>query len=150
MEYRGSKQPPSRTAPDSLPHHEAGTSRRQHPAGEVKHGGSVQLLRMLLFAIWSAGSAVCIHLTQILGSPLYFFNKDYYYAYMALTKQSFGLLMTTMCQWFSPTLIRVSGDASIRGQLKQTNDRRLETTFPERLIWWQTTNSILIGYIYGG
>jgi 1-acyl-sn-glycerol-3-phosphate acyltransferase len=133
-----------------------------HPGGEVKHGAIVQLLRLLLFTTWSMSCAVCIHVTQLLGSPLYFFNKDYYYAYMALTKQSFGLLITTITQWFSPTLIHVSGDASIRGQLKQTSDGRLETTFPERLIlianhqlytdwlylWWIAYTGKMHGHIY--
>lgn len=133
-----------------------------HPAGEVKHGGPVQLLRLLLFGTWFGCCTICIHVTQILGSPLYFFNKDYYYAYMALTKQSFGLQMTTMCQWFSPTLIRVSGDASIQGQLKQTSNGRLETTFPERLVlianhqlytdwlylWWIAYTGRMHGHIF--
>lgn len=140
----------------------AGETKGPHPAGAVKHGGLVQILRMLLFATWSDCCAVCIHVTQILGAPLYLFNKDYYYAYMALTKQSFGLLITTMTQWFSPTLIRVSGDASIRGQLKQTSDGRLETAFPERLVmmsnhqlytdwlylWWIAYTGRMHGHIY--
>lgn len=70
----------------------------------------------------------------MLGAPLYYINRDYYYAYMSLTKQSFGLLITTMCQWWTPTLIRVSGDKSVRGQLRKTRDGRLECDFPERII----------------
>ncbi len=73
-------------------------------------------------------------MTQCLGSPLYLFNKDYYYAYMSWTKQSFGLLLTTVCQWWSPTTIRISGDRSVRGQLRRNKGGRLECDFPERIV----------------
>lgn len=140
----------------------AGQKREPHPAGEVKHGRPVQILRLLLSVAWFSCCTVCIHVTQILGLPLYLFNNDYYCAYMALTKQSFGLLITTNTQWFSPTLIRVSGDASMRGQLRQTGDGRLETAFPERLVlianhqvytdwlylWWIAYTSRMHGHIY--
>jgi 1-acyl-sn-glycerol-3-phosphate acyltransferase len=165
MESQGARKRTSQTTPELYRDHGAGMTgdaRETHPAGEVKHGGPVQVLRLLLFVTWFNCCAVCIHVTQLLGLPLYFFNKDYYYAYMALTKQSFGLLITTITQWFSPTLIRVSGDPSMRGQLKQTRDGRLETTFPERLVlmanhqlytdwlylWWIAYTSKMHGHIY--
>lgn len=66
--------------------------------------------------------------------PLYWINKDLYYAYMALTKQSFGLLIATMTQWWSPTVVRISGDASVVGQIRRTADGRVECSFPERLV----------------
>lgn len=75
-----------------------------------------------------------IHATQILGSPLYWINRDLYDAYMALTKQSFGLTVTTMTRWWSPTTIRISGDASVAGQIKKTRDGRVEFSFPERMV----------------
>jgi 1-acyl-sn-glycerol-3-phosphate acyltransferase len=133
-----------------------------HPAGRVRHGGFVQLLRMLAFTAWFLCCVIVIHVTQILGSPLYWIDKDYYYAYMALTKQSFGLVITTITQWFSPTVIRISGDSSVKGELRQTKDGRLETHFPERLImianhqlytdwlylWWIAYTSRMHGHVY--
>ena len=104
-----------------------------HPAGEVKHGKPVQVLRMLLFATWFNMCVVCTHITQLIGAPLYFYNKDWFYAYMAFTKQSFGLLLSTT-EWFAPTRICVSGDKSVRGQLVTTGDNRLVTGFPERMV----------------
>ncbi|KAL9105554.1 MAG: hypothetical protein Q9227_009298 [Pyrenula ochraceoflavens] len=80
---------------------------QEHPAGEVKHGVLVQLLRMLV--------------------------KDWFYAWMAFTKQGFGLLITTT-EWFAPTRLRVSGDESVRGQIATTGDNRLVTAFPERMV----------------
>lgn len=103
-----------------------------------------------------------IHGAQLLGSPLYLYNKDFFYAYMALTKQYFGLFVTTGTQWFSPTVIRISGDSSIDGQLKQCADGRLECDFPERIVlvanhqiytdwlylWWISYTAGLHGHIY--
>jgi hypothetical protein len=72
--------------------------------------------------------------TQFLGAPLYWINRDLYYAYMALTKQSFGLLATTMTQWWAPTVVRISGDASVAGQMRKTADGRVECHFPDRMV----------------
>ena len=140
----------------------AGKAAEPHPGGQIKHGSSVQFLRLLAFTSWLNACIFSIHFTQILGWPLYLINKDYYYAYMALTKQSFGLVATTTTAWFSPTVIRVSGDKSVRGQLLQMKDGRLETLFPERLvmianhqiytewlyIWWVAYTSKMHGHIY--
>jgi len=133
-----------------------------HPAGKVKIAAWFQVVRMLAFATWFNACCVSIHMTQFLGTPLYLINKDYYYAWMALTKQSFGLVIITITQWFAPTLVRVSGDASVRGQIRRAADGRLETDFPERLIlisnhqiytdwlylWWIAYTSRLHGHIY--
>lgn len=75
-----------------------------------------------------------IQATQLIGLPLYWINRNIYYSWMALTKQSFGLVITTMTQWWSPTVVRISGDASVAGQLRKTADGRAECDFPERLI----------------
>ena len=139
-----------------------GRAAEPHPAGRVKHGISVQALRMLLMATWFHTCVFTIHATQLLGSPLYFVSKDIYYAYMALTKQSFGLLLTTVTAWFSPTTIRISGDKSVRGQLLQAPDGRLQLNFPERLIlianhqiytdwlylWWVAYTNRMHGHIF--
>jgi hypothetical protein len=51
-----------------------------------------------------------------------------------MTKQHFGVLCTTMTYWWAPVKMRVSGDESVRGQLRQAADGRLECDFPERLV----------------
>ncbi len=53
---------------------------------------------------------------------------------MAMTKQSFGLLVTTMTHMWSPTTIRISGDASVADEIRKTPDGLVEFKFPERLI----------------
>lgn len=139
-----------------------GIARETHPAGRVRHGGLVQVARMLLLLTWLNACIVNMGVAQYLGAPLYFINRDYYYAYMALTKQSFGLLITTITQWFSPTVVRVSGDESVKGQLVRTKDGRLEAKFPERLVlianhqlysdwiylWWIAYTNEMHGHIY--
>ncbi|KAK4992038.1 hypothetical protein LTR50_001434 [Elasticomyces elasticus] len=138
------------------------SARSEHPAGPVQHGNLVQVIRMLLLGLYFSASCLFIHGAQLLGAPLYFINRDYFYAYMALTKQHFGLLITTITQWCSPTTIRVSGDESMRGQLNKAADGRLECDFPERLVlianhqiytdwlylWWIAYTSHMHGHIY--
>jgi hypothetical protein len=75
-----------------------------------------------------------LHVTQWIGAPLYFYDKDWYYSWMAMTKQHFGLLLVTMQQAWSPTKVRVSGDKSMRGQFHETADGRLKCDFPERIV----------------
>ena len=75
-----------------------------------------------------------INATQLIGAPLYWVNRELYYAYMSLTKQSFGLLITTMTNWWGPTTIRISGDASVADQIRKTEDGLVEFSFPERMV----------------
>ncbi|KAL8926686.1 MAG: hypothetical protein Q9208_002760 [Pyrenodesmia sp. 3 TL-2023] len=155
----------SQAVPEPIPDLGAGssgTATEPHPAGRVKHGILVQAVRLLATLVWTFLVVCTINATQILGSPLYVINRDYYYAYMALTKQSFGIFIITITQWFSPTVIRISGDASVRGQLLQTEDGRLETRYPERLVmianhqlysdwlylWWIAYTSLMHGHVF--
>ncbi len=155
----------SQLVPEPVPDVGAGTkgqSVEPHPAGRIRHGGAIQFLRMLAFATWFWLVVFVTATTQYLGLPLYYLNHDYYYAYIAMTKQSFGLLIITLSQWFSPTVIRVSGDKSMRGQLLETKDGRLQTDFPERIVlmanhqlytdwvylWWIAYTSKMHGHVY--
>ncbi|KAF2086806.1 acyltransferase-domain-containing protein [Saccharata proteae CBS 121410] len=151
-----------RKPPSSETSNPAAKGTTAHPAGPAKHGGPKQALRMFLFGWYFLGCCICIHISQFIGAPLYFLNRDWYYAWMALTKQHFGLLITTMTQWWSPTVVRISGDESMRGQLRKTEDGRLETDFPERIIlianhqiytdwlylWWIAYTSRMHGHLY--
>ncbi|KAI0003590.1 acyltransferase-domain-containing protein [Xylariaceae sp. FL0662B] len=135
-----------------------------HPAGKAKYGRFRAFIRLLTFSIYFTVGILTIHITQIIGAPIYFINHEFYYAYMSLTKASFGLLITTMTQWWAPTVIRISGDASVAGQLSLTPDGRVECAFPERMVmianhqiytdwlylWWvcYTNNPQMHGHIY--
>ncbi|TKA28908.1 hypothetical protein B0A50_03319 [Salinomyces thailandicus] len=102
--------------------------------GKPKHGSAMQALRIIAFGIYFTTSCLFIHGAQLLGVPLYFVNKDWFYAWVALTKQYFGLLVTTMTQWWSPTVIRISGDRSMAGLIKQGRDGMLQMELGERIV----------------
>ncbi|KAF4785354.1 acyltransferase [Colletotrichum scovillei] len=105
-----------------------------HPAGRVKHSLVVQVLRGFSFGVYFAACCLAIITTQLLGVPLYWANRDMFYSYMALTKQSFGLTITAMTHIWSSTTIRISGDASMNGQIQKTADGRVQFNFPERVV----------------
>ncbi|KAK5167364.1 uncharacterized protein LTR77_007063 [Saxophila tyrrhenica] len=156
----GSAKAPSPTSPTS--------SANEHPMGAPKHGPGMQALRIVCFGIYFFGSGIFIHFAQLLGSPLYFVSKDWFYAYMALTKQYFGLLVTTMTQWWSPTVVRISGDKSMKGLIKLKDNGggngMLEVDFGERVVlmsnhqiytdwlylWWiaYTSTPPMHGHLY--
>jgi hypothetical protein len=77
---------------------------------------------------------VSISLTQYVGAPLYFCNKDMFYAWMATTKRYCAVVAVTMTYWWAPVKVRISGDESVAGQLGTTPDGRLECNFPQRMI----------------
>ncbi|KAJ5765603.1 hypothetical protein N7520_005162 [Penicillium odoratum] len=128
----------------------------------LKHGILMQLLRSFLLATWFDCCIVVIFITQLVGSPLYLINKSWYYSYMAYTKQNFGLVITALTEWGSPTLFRVSGDASVQGQIHLSEDGMLQTDFPERLVmianhqiytdwvylWWISYTNVMHGRIF--
>ncbi|KAF2868493.1 acyltransferase-domain-containing protein [Massariosphaeria phaeospora] len=135
---------------------------QQHPGGAIKHGTWDQALRMFLFGLYFSGSILAIAITQYMGAPLYFYSKDLFYAWMALSKQHFGIVSTTMTYWWAPVKMRISGDASMRGQFRKTEDGRLECDFPERMVlisnhqiytdwvylWWIAYTSRMHGHLY--
>ena len=83
----------------------------------VKNGKYSQASRALALGSYFISGAMAINISQFFGAPLYLINKDWYDAWIAFTKQSFGLLTMTMTQWWAPTVVKVSGDKSMRGQL---------------------------------
>ncbi|KAL2756965.1 hypothetical protein ACRALDRAFT_2026913 [Sodiomyces alcalophilus JCM 7366] len=105
-----------------------------HPAGRVRHGRLMQILRGLALALYLNTCCVVIFATQVLGSPLYWINREIFYSYIALTKQSFALAITTVTQWWGPTTVRISGDASVAGQIKKTPDGLVQFDFPLRMV----------------
>ncbi|TEA20877.1 putative acyltransferase [Colletotrichum sidae] len=105
-----------------------------HPAGRRKHNWFISVIRGVLFAIYFASCTASIFISQVIGGWLYWVNRDIYYAYMALTKQSFAITTTAMTHLWGPTTIRMSGDASVAGQIQQAPNGMVEFKFPERLV----------------
>ncbi|KIV83775.1 hypothetical protein PV11_05770 [Exophiala sideris] len=90
--------------------------------------------RALALSTYFLSGALAINLSQFMGAPLALVNQDWYNAWIAFTKQSFGLLTMTLTQTFAPTKVIVSGDESVRGQLFKSTDGDLVLDFPDRLI----------------
>jgi len=109
-------------------------SLKEHPAGPPQHGPTGQAERAFTAASTFMSGVMAISATQFLGAPLKMIDPKFYEAYMAFTKQSFGVLITTMTQWWSPTVVRVSGDQSIPKQLFQKPDGTLQCRFPKRIV----------------
>ncbi|KAK0720301.1 acyltransferase-domain-containing protein [Lasiosphaeris hirsuta] len=137
---------------------------RVHSSGKEKHGRLMQVLRGFTFIAYFFTCISAVHLSQLVGAPLYWVSRDLYEAYMAWSKQCFGLLITTMTHWWGPTTIRISGDSSVADQIRKTRDGRVEFTFPERMVmianhqiytdwlylWWvgYANSPRMHGYVY--
>ena len=71
-----------------------------------------------------------------------------YVRYISNTKKSFGITVTTITEWyprdlskdeadgrFAPTRIIISGDESLKDEIKGTPDGKVETHFAERIVF---------------
>ncbi|USW56022.1 Putative phospholipid/glycerol acyltransferase [Septoria linicola] len=127
-----------------------------------RHGSMGQAERAFSAASTFMSGIMAISASQFIGAPLKLIDAKFYEAYMAWTKESFAVLMTTITQWWAPTVVRVSGDDSMKGQLFQMDDGTLKCNFPHRLIlmgnhqlytdwlylWWIAYTNKMHGRIY--
>ena len=122
----------------SKPDYGAGLSAKikqpPEPSRALQHGDLSQVARGTGMGSYFLSGAVGVNVVQLVGTPLYYMNKDWYNSWIAFTKQSFGLLTMTMTQFWAPTVVRVSGDKSVRGQILQTVDGNLLCDFPEKMV----------------
>lgn len=89
-------------------------------------------------------------------------DPQFYDGYMAYTKECFAILVTCLTQWWAPTVVRVSGDSSMVGQLIKQKDGSLECRFADRMVlmanhqlytdwlylWWIAYTNKMHGFIY--
>jgi 1-acyl-sn-glycerol-3-phosphate acyltransferase len=89
-------------------------------------------------------------------------DPQFYEGYMAYTKECFAILITCLTQWWAPTVVRVSGDSSMVGQLIKRKDGSLQCNFADRLVlmanhqlytdwlylWWIAYTNNMHGFIY--
>ncbi|GAB7346657.1 hypothetical protein MBLNU459_g1787t1 [Dothideomycetes sp. NU459] len=134
----------------------------QHPAGPVQYGSMGQAERAFSAASTFLSGVLAISASQFIGAPLKLVDPQFYDGYMAWTKESFAVLVTTMTQWWAPTVVRVTGDESMKGQLYQMEDGSLKCNFPHRLVlmanhqlytdwlylWWIAYTNKMHGRIY--
>lgn len=128
----------------------------------VQHGEYSQASRALALGSYFLSGLMAVHASQFLGAPLYLINKDWYNTWIAFTKQSFALLTTTLTQFWAPTVMRISGDKSMRGQLLKTMNGDLLCNFPDRLVlianhqiytdwlylWWIAYTNGMHGHLF--
>ena len=103
-----------------------------------------------------------ISASQFLGAPLKLIDPQFYEGYMAYTKECFAILITCLTQWWAPTVVRVSGDSSMVGQLIKKKDGSLQCNFADRMVlmanhqlytdwlylWWIAYTNNMHGFIY--
>ncbi|EMC96101.1 hypothetical protein BAUCODRAFT_34884 [Baudoinia panamericana UAMH 10762] len=128
----------------------------------IQHGGMGQAERAFSAASTFLSGLLAISASQFIGAPLKLVDPKAYDGYMAWTKESFAVLMTTITQWWAPTVVRVSGDDSMKGQLFQMDDGTLKCNFPHRMVlmanhqlytdwlylWWIAYTNKMHGRIY--
>ncbi|CCG84891.2 protein of unknown function [Taphrina deformans PYCC 5710] len=121
-----------------------------------------QFARLVLFVCYFNCVCCIIQINQLIGLPLYYYSKAWYYAWIARTKQQFGMVCVTITQWFAPTTVVVSGDDSTARLLKSGAYGRIETGFDERMVlisnhqiyadwlfmWWAAYTSRMHGAFY--
>ncbi|OAG11441.1 acyltransferase-domain-containing protein [Paraphaeosphaeria sporulosa] len=134
----------------------------EHPAGPPKYGELNQAERAFTLASTFLSGVLAISASQVLGAPLKLIDPVFYEGYMAYTKECFAILVTCLTQWWAPTVVRVSGDSSMIGQLIKTKDGSLKCNFSERLVlmanhqlytdwlylWWIAYTNGLHGFVY--
>ncbi|KAF4121914.1 1-acyl-sn-glycerol-3-phosphate acyltransferase [Geosmithia morbida] len=136
----------------------------EHPSGKESFGLFMQIVRGTAVISYFTVGFVVIHLTQFIGAPLYIINRDWFYAYMAMTKRLVAVLISHGTNLWVPIKIRISGDESVASQIRPTEDGNVRFHFPKRVIlianhqiytdwlylWWvaYANNPGMHGHIY--
>jgi len=135
---------------------------KEHPAGPPRYGELTQAERAFTLASTFLSGVLAISASQFLGAPLKLIDPQFYDGYMAYTKECFAILVTCLTQWWAPTVVRVSGDSSMIGQLIKQKDGSLECRFADRMVlmanhqlytdwlylWWIAYTNKMHGFIY--
>ncbi|KAF2743823.1 1-acyl-sn-glycerol-3-phosphate acyltransferase gamma [Sporormia fimetaria CBS 119925] len=133
-----------------------------HPAGPPRHGELSQAERAFTLASTFLSGVLAISASQLLGAPLKMIDPVFYNGYMAYTKECFAILVTCLTQWWAPTVVRVSGDSSMLGQLSKKKDGSLQCNFANRMVlmanhqlytdwlylWWIAYTNNMHGFVY--
>ncbi|KAF2639946.1 acyltransferase-domain-containing protein [Massarina eburnea CBS 473.64] len=135
---------------------------QEHPAGPPKYGELSSAERAFTLASTFLSGCLAITASQFLGAPLKLIDPVFYEGYMAYTKECFAILITCLTQWWAPTVVRVSGDSSMLGQMIRRKDGSLQCKFSERMLlmanhqlytdwlylWWIAYTNNMHGFVY--
>ncbi|KAK2749862.1 hypothetical protein FQN57_005277 [Myotisia sp. PD_48] len=126
------------------------------------YGLFIQIVRSVFIVSWFLCCCTAILATQAIGLPLLFYSPASFKAWISMTKRAFGITITALTEWCSPTPVRISGDPSVLGQFRLKANGRLQSLFPERLVlianhqvytdwlylWWVAYTNQMHGYIF--
>ncbi|KAK5107675.1 hypothetical protein LTR62_000910 [Meristemomyces frigidus] len=116
--------------------------------------------RAALLAFCFVSTAICLHIQQWLGLPLYWVNRSWASSWQAYVKGTTSILMLGLNQWRAPVTATISCDESVKGQIRKGKDGNVMFDFPQRLIfianhqiytdwlslWWTAYTSNVHGY----
>ncbi|CAI6335057.1 unnamed protein product [Periconia digitata] len=135
---------------------------QDHPAGPPRYGELSTAERAFTLASTFLSGVLAISASQFMGAPLKLIDPVFYEGYMAYTKECFAVLITCLTQWWAPTVVRVSGDSSMLGQLIRRKDGSLQCNFSDRMLlmanhqlytdwlylWWIAYTNNMHGFVY--
>lgn len=119
-------------------------------------------IRKYSFIFCLAVGSVTIYTSEVIGTPLYFVNKELYNKYIAFTKSFAGILFTALVQLFSPTPVTLTYDPELRNLFYLDRNGCLETIAAERnivianhqlysdwmYVWWLSYTAKQHGHVY--
>lgn len=128
----------------------------------IQNPAQSQTERVFSVASTFISGVLAISASYILGVPLKSVDPKTYDMSRYRTEEAFAVLVNTITQFWAPTVIRVSGDESMKDQLYQMEDGTLRCNFPHRLIlmanhqlytdwlylWWVAYTNKTHGHIY--
>lgn len=135
---------------------------RAQPSNKAEAPTWLQAVRALIFVCCFNATFILINVNQWLGAPLYWLNRQAFWAWIARSKQDFAVQVVGVCQWFAPTEVVFSADASCADEIAVGEDGLLTNTFAPRAIvisnhqiyadwlyiWWAAYASRMHGALY--
>jgi lysocardiolipin and lysophospholipid acyltransferase len=99
------------------------------------YGLVLQTIRCVSLVLFFLVASLCIHGTQLVGFPLAYVAPDIWHAWIDLTKQSFGILLTAVSQYWTPCTMHMTGDSSVLDLLSvDPKDGTLITSIGDRAV----------------
>ncbi|OAL42539.1 putative acyltransferase [Pyrenochaeta sp. DS3sAY3a] len=99
-----------------------------------KKAQSVQNFQAAVLALCFFACTICMHCQQWLGAPLYLWDQKSFYDWQAIVKESTALLLLGLNQWRAPSRAMISGDLSVKEQIKKLPNGKVALDFPDRIV----------------
>lgn len=127
------------------------------------HGPLVQIFRAVSVVVFFLTSSLCIYGSQLVGLPVRLFSKDWWHAWVDFTKQSFGILLIFVTEWWTPLKVGIYHDPELSELFAiRDKDGLLYSNFSKRAVvmanhqlytdwvylWWIAFTSSVHGGVY--